>query len=100
MMFRRNSNIYFLFLSGLLVLLCLMVAHAVQGRAAALPSLHEKRELVKSLELTDLCLFTEARYTRHLAVADVHSAFQDGPLSFEHFPSGSFFLPLRSVNHD
>lgn len=50
-------------------------------------------EMVDDLELTDLSLFTEARYTRHLSQADQHSAFQDHPLSFEHFPSGSLVMP-------
>jgi hypothetical protein len=44
---------------------------------------------VSSLGLTDLCLFTEARYTRHPALADFHAPFQDAPLTLEHFPSGS-----------
>ncbi|MBI5583665.1 MAG: hypothetical protein HY892_07560 [Deltaproteobacteria bacterium] len=46
-------------------------------------------EMVRSHGLTDLCLFTEARYTRHPSQADFHSPFQDSPLSLEHFPSGS-----------
>jgi hypothetical protein len=49
--------------------------------------------MVREYGLTDLCLFTEARYTRHPALADHHSPFQDGPLSFEHFPSGTLVGP-------
>lgn len=49
--------------------------------------------LVRELGLTDLALFTEARYTRHLSQADLHTAFQDHPLAFEHFPSGSLHAP-------
>lgn len=52
-----------------------------------------KRDLVTRLQLTDLCLFTEARYTRHLSQADLHSAFQDHPLGLEHFPTGSLVPP-------
>jgi hypothetical protein len=52
------------------------------GRAVAL-------QLARRLALTDLVLVTEARYLRHLALADRHSAFQDHPLAFEHFPSGA-----------
>ena len=47
------------------------------------------RELVRRLELTDLAIWTEARYTRHPSQADFFSAFQDGPASLEHFPAGS-----------
>lgn len=50
-------------------------------------------ELVQQLQLSDLALFTEARYTRHLSQADLHSAFQDHPLALDHFPSGSLALP-------
>ena len=50
--------------------------------------------VVRRLELTDLCLFTEARYTRHLSQADLNSAFQDYPLAFDLFPSGSLVRPL------
>jgi hypothetical protein len=49
--------------------------------------------MVREYDLTDLALFTEARYTRHVTQADLHSAFQDHPMSFEHFPSGSLYLP-------
>jgi len=93
-MFRRLSNLYAFYSAVLFALFCIMLVHAADRRAAAQPSLLEKREMVKALELTDLCVFTEARYTRHLAMADFHSAFQDGPMSFEHFPSGSLFIPV------
>jgi len=52
-----------------------------------------KRELVRHLKLTDLSLWTEARYTRHPSQADVFTAFQDFPSSFEHFPAGSIIGP-------
>jgi hypothetical protein len=93
MMFKRKSSVYCLYIAVHLVLVFLMVIHAIDTRAAARTALREKRELVRSLQLTDLCLFTEARYTRHPALADRHAAFQDGPLSFEHFPSGSLMAP-------
>lgn len=50
-------------------------------------------DLAARLGLTDLALFTEARYTRHPSQADLHSAFQDHPLAFEHFPTGSLLVP-------
>ncbi|MDD2899248.1 MAG: hypothetical protein PHI31_11110 [Desulfuromonadaceae bacterium] len=48
---------------------------------------------LKRLQITDLCLVTEARYTRHPALADRHAPFQDHPGALEHFPSGSLILP-------
>ncbi len=52
-----------------------------------------QRELVRYLKLTDLSLWTEARYTRHPSQADIFTAFQDFPSSFEHFPAGSIIGP-------
>lgn len=55
------------------------------------------RALLRELGLSDLALFTEARYTRHPTQADHHAAFQDHPAALEHFPSGSMLPPsLRS----
>lgn len=44
-----------------------------------------------ALGLTDLCIATEARYTRHPAVSDLTVPFMDHPGSLEHFPTGSFW---------
>lgn len=51
------------------------------------------RALVRELGLSDLSLFTEARYTRHPAQADRHAPFQDHPAALEHFPTGSLLPP-------
>ena len=64
-------------------------AVAEVGRRAAA----ENRALVARLSLTDLALFTEARYTRHRSQADLHAAFQDHPGALEHFPTGSLAAP-------
>ncbi len=89
----RKSDYFLLYLAVNLVLVGLMFVHAALKRSEALPLLREKAEMVKKLELTDLCLFTDARYTRHPSMADIHTPFQDYPLSFEHFPSGSIITP-------
>ena len=66
---------------------------AARLRARHAPALAVKHEMVSALQLTDLSLFTEARYSRHPSQADLHSAFMDHPLAFEHFPSGSLISP-------
>ena len=71
--------------------LCLV--DAARLRAAAGEDDAERTRLVAQLRLTDLALFTEARYTRHPSQADLHSAFQDHPLALEHFPTGSLIGP-------
>jgi len=48
---------------------------------------------VTGLGLTDLCVATEARYTRHPAVSDPMAPFMDHPGAIEHFPTGSFWNP-------
>ena len=63
-------------------------AAATAPRAAA--RMVESAALVQGARLTDLALFSEARYTRHPSMADLHTAFQDAPMSFEHFPAGVF----------
>jgi hypothetical protein len=59
--------------------------------------LAERAALAARLGLTDLALFTEARYTRHPSQADLHSAFQDHPLALEHFPTGSLLPPPAAL---
>lgn len=72
--------------------LCMLVHAAHAGHLADVHRSANK-DLVRRLRLTDLCLFTEARYTRHPAMADRHAAFQDHPMGMDHFPSGSLVAP-------
>jgi hypothetical protein len=93
---RKSDAILSLLALGLvLVLLSLVDAKVGNGHAPA--RLASARGLVAELGLTDLCLFTEARYTRHLSQADLHAPFQDHPLALEHFPSGSLVAPPESL---
>ena len=95
----RKSTIYLTFITFCIVVLALLlVAHPLLSTPYYEQILAGKKTLVQKLELTDLCLFTEARYTRHLSQADLHSAFQDHPMAFEHFPSGSLVLPPISIH--
>lgn len=89
----RPADRAFLLLAAGLCAFALCFVDAARLRAAAGPDEAERTRLVAQLRLTDLALFTEARYARHPAMADLHTAFQDNPMSFEHFPSGSF-VPL------
>ena len=97
----RKSNLFFLYLAVNLILLSLLFVHASFKKEAGAGSIKEKGEMVRTFGLTDLCLFTEASYTRHLSQADLHTPFQDSPMSLEHFPSGSIAAPppgLRKIN--
>jgi hypothetical protein len=93
----RKSDGYLLFIgSGMLLLAAILIQAQVVVRAD-LAGLREKAEVVKSLGLTDLCLSTEARYTRHPSQADWHAAFQTHPLALDHFPSGSIIGPPETL---
>jgi hypothetical protein len=93
----RNSLRAFALLAFLLALFLLTFADALIQRAGSATSLEANERLVAQLGLTDLCLFTEARYTRNPSQADLQSAFQDHPLAFEHFPSGSLLPPPHNL---
>ncbi len=84
----------FLTIVGALAALGLLAGLDTQRRQAdAAARLSANRALGRWFGLTDLCLFTDARYTRHPSLADPHSPFQDAPLALEHFPSGALLPP-------
>ena len=89
----RKCDIFFIFVALNLTTLILVFTHAHYRSNSTRPELGEKALLVERLELTDLCLFTDARYARNPAMADLHASFQDSPMAMEHFPSGTLILP-------
>jgi hypothetical protein len=89
----RNSGKFIAFTATCSLLLLSFALHAaIRGNNDIAVT---NRTLVKELHLTDLCLFTEARYTRHPSLADRHAPFQEHPTAFEHFPSGSLLPPQK-----
>ena len=64
---------------------------ASQRLAASSEAEHRIVRSVEFFGLSDLCITTDARYIRHLAVSDGLSPFMDHPGSIEHFPGGSFW---------
>ena len=89
----RKSTLFLAFTSLNLLFCALLALHARISGADPGALRGSSRELVRRLQLTDLCLFTEARYTRNPAMADRHAPFQDHPMALEHFPSGSLVTP-------
>ncbi|HTZ39426.1 MAG TPA: hypothetical protein VMB77_04665 [Syntrophales bacterium] len=97
----RKSTLFLSFLTVCIGLLVLIFAHASVQVKAEEASFRANADLVGKLDLTDLCLFTEASYTRHLSQAHLLTPFQNGPMSLEHFPSGSLVTPpmvIRKIN--
>lgn len=89
----RRSSRYLAGTAALVLLLICAVLDARLHRPSDRRAQAMRAGMVQELALTDLCLFTEARYTRHPAMADLHTPFQDHPMAFEHFPSGSLVSP-------
>jgi hypothetical protein len=90
----RKSTLYLLFITvNSVILAFLFLGYPILTEETHNNRITEEKKLVHALGITDLCLFTEARYTRHPTQADLHSAFQDHPLALEHFPSGSLISP-------
>ncbi len=76
----------------ILLLTTLAVSVSISSTKRA-PALKANQQLVKNLMLTDLSLWTEARYSRHPSQADFFAPFQDVPAAIERFPSGSLTAP-------
>ena len=93
----RKSNIFFGFLSFGVIVVVLLSVHALYSDRKHAHYVREHTRIVKQYGLTDLCLFTDARYTRNPAMADLATPFQDHPVSLEHFPSGSIISPPAKV---
>ena len=89
----RKADKFLLFLLGNALLFALMFVHATIRTETNLPGLHEEIKIIKYLGLTDLCLSTEAAYTRHPSQSDWHSPFQSHPLALDYFPTGAIVRP-------
>lgn len=97
----RPAHVALSALATLALAVAATFADAARLRADRAAALAERRDLAQRYRLTDLCLFTEARYTRHPSQADLHSAFQDHPMALEHFPTGSLMPPPAALkNHE
>jgi hypothetical protein len=93
----RQSSLFLGTVALLSCVLAVLFLHGLFHQREELSVREEPAAMVRRLGLTDLCLFTEARYTRHPSQADLHTAFQDHPLSLEHFPSGSLLGPSPTL---
>ncbi|MDX2305857.1 MAG: hypothetical protein NW226_23820 [Microscillaceae bacterium] len=83
----KVKNFVILFITIELLAVILLVALSFR----TLPAIKAKNQLVRRFSLTDYCLSTESRHTRHLSSPELIAPFQDFPGYHEHFPSSSFF---------
>ncbi len=90
----RNSTIFIIFAATMMLILgFLLIVHPAVSSSEYQKRTSANRQVVERLGLTDICLFTEAGYTRHVTQSDLFSAFRDHPGAREHLPSGSMFGP-------
>ncbi len=89
----RKSDRFLLFLVGVLALLEVARLHSLHRGRDRSDEVRAMAAMARRLGLTDLSLFTDARYARHPSQADRFAPFQDHPISLEHFPSGSLVPP-------
>ena len=93
----RKSSVFLAFIGVCTLALGIAFLDAHFQTAGDLPYLRQEIKMVETLELTDLCLTTEARHTRHPSQADWHSPFQSHPGALDHFPSGGIIQPPESI---
>ncbi|HSH69151.1 MAG TPA: hypothetical protein VK997_04480 [Deferrisomatales bacterium] len=92
----RGSTWFGLVAGSLGLTLLALLALAKVQEPGTLAAMARKRQVVETFGLTDLSLFTDARYTRHPTQTDLTTPFQDHPVSLERFPSGMVMpLPQR-----
>jgi hypothetical protein len=88
----RRSDLW-LALVAVLAAGALVAVRDAAARRAGERARDTARAAVREFGLADLCLTTEARYTRHPAQADRFAPFQDLPGAFEYAPSGAWMPP-------
>jgi hypothetical protein len=88
---RYRLFLLFIFLESLLILFLFAYSHYSINRRGG--EVVDMRVIVRDLMLTDMAVWTAARYTRHPSQADLFTPFQDFPGSVEHFPAGSIIAP-------
>ena len=91
---RRPVHLFSLLLAVLCILNISLYFFSIHRQAELHRNALQFDVVTSSLGLTDLCVSTEARYTRHPAVSDPIAPFMDHPGAIEHFPSGSFLRPV------
>jgi len=89
----KKYQIFLAILLSELIIMGILLLSALNRIADSRPTTNAMKALTSQLQLTDLSVWTEARYTRNPSQADYFSAFQDFPSSVEHFPAGSLIEP-------
>ena len=89
----RKADRFLKFIAVNILLLALIWGYSHYQAGEAQARLDKMAAMVRKLQITDLCLFTEAWHTRHPSQADWHTPFQSHPVCLEHFPTGAMVRP-------
>jgi len=91
-----SSRVFALIALGLIAVEIAALAGVVlyaSVNSTASPGLADETAMARELMLTDLCLATESRHTRHISLPEPIAPFQDVPGFYDHFPSSTFLQP-------
>jgi hypothetical protein len=91
----RKSGFLFILLSAIVLFDVFLFSHLSSRQKVYEQDQVLMRLVVKELGCSDLAVATEARYTRHAAASDGVVPFMDHPGDIEHFPTGSFWQPVK-----
>ena len=80
---------YLIFLTFLLIAIGIFIFTGQSGSNAS-TQINADAVIAYRFLLTDLCLSTESRHTRHLSQPELIAPFQDAPGYLDHFPSSTF----------
>jgi len=88
----RKSTIAFFVI--ICIQLCLLIGLLnMESESEYTNFIKTEKLIVQEYNLTDFCLSTESRHTRHISQPELMAPFQDLPGFHDHFPSSSFFGP-------
>jgi len=83
----RKSTIFIYSFFALSLLLFIEIAYLYIAKSMEKEALSSKREFVKTVQLPDLSISTEASYIRHRSLSDFFSAYRDDGTLREYFVS-------------
>lgn len=83
---------YLIFLTFLLIAIGIFIFTGQSGSNSSAQT-NAYTAIASRFLLTDLCLSTESRHTRHLSQPELIAPFQDAPGFLDHFPSSTFIGP-------
>lgn len=83
----KKSTFFIYSFFALSALLLVEIGYLFWAKGLDEEALKNKREFVKTIQLPDLCIATEASYVRHRSLSDFFSIYRDDGTLREYFAS-------------